>query len=79
MKFDETDPNLGLFFIQIETQAAVRVNFIMEQGPTIIRFKVPSTLIPGRYYLEVRSGLDELGNMLMSRLRYALTLAVAPE
>jgi hypothetical protein len=79
LHFDETDPNLGIFFIHLETLEATRVKRFMEHGPIVLRFKVPATLTPGRYYLEVRTGLDDQGNMLMARLKYALTLAVDPE
>lgn len=58
LKFDEDDPEQGVFFINLDTGEATRVHYnMMRNKPKELIFMVPS-LPAGNYRLEVRSILS---------------------
>jgi hypothetical protein len=52
LKFDPSDPNQGIFFVN---GSPTRVSIVGKNGPSELMFLVPPDLTPGDYNLEVRS------------------------
>jgi len=54
LKFDPTDPNQGIFFINGST---TQVDVVGKNNPSELMFLVPANLQPGAYSLEIRSAI----------------------
>jgi hypothetical protein len=74
LQFDAQDLNQGIFFVGSDASAAYRATMVMEGGARRIMFMTPADMPPGRYYLTVRTKVDEYGNRLVGELRFLLTV-----
>ncbi|MDZ7693882.1 MAG: DUF4469 domain-containing protein [Balneolaceae bacterium] len=73
LKFDQKDPNQGVFFVNIEDGSATRVETTMlKNKPSELIFMNP-LLDPGTYYLEVRSILTGNTKIRTGRLSAQVT------
>ena len=54
LKFDPTDPNQGIFFINGKT---TQVAVVGKNDPSELMFLVPASLKPGDYSVEIRSAI----------------------
>lgn len=71
LKFDASDPNLGIFFINGST---TRVSIVGKNGPSELMFLVPASLTPGDYSLEIRSSMGN-GTVRTGVLAETLTVS----
>jgi hypothetical protein len=71
MKFDETDPEQGIYFISTEG-TETKVTNISKNKPSELMFFVPETLTSGTYEVEVRAKLQNRKNISKGRLRHNL-------
>lgn len=71
LKFDPSDPNQGIFFINGST---TQVSIVGKNGPSELMFLVPPGLTPGDYRLEIRS---TMGNGTIRTGALAETLVVS--
>jgi hypothetical protein len=74
MQFDPQDDNQGIFFVSSDSSIIYRSTMVMEGGPRRIMFMTPADMAPGRYYLTVRTKVDDEGNRLVGELRFRLTV-----
>jgi hypothetical protein len=75
LRFDETDPGQGVFFIEIESDTETRVDVYARNNPKLLMFNFPTTLTPGEYRLEVRGKKLSNGVRDIGVLPKTLTLA----
>lgn len=71
MKFDESDPEQGIFFISNEG-AETRVTNVSKNKPSELLFFVPETLTAGTYEIEVRAKLQNRKNISKGKLLHNL-------
>lgn len=57
LKFDEADPQQGVFLVNTATEAETRATFILDNKPKTLTFIVPDGLAAGSYALLLRSAM----------------------
>jgi hypothetical protein len=75
LRFDVNDPSQGIFFIDSATEAAIRVELVMSNKPSLLWFETPQMLATGSYYLEVRTKPN--GHVVDGRLPELVTAGSA--
>jgi hypothetical protein len=75
LKFDETDPNQGIFLIHTDTKVTRRVmGKLLRNKPAELIFNSPDDLVTGTYGLEVRTLLRRTRDIRYGALPYTLTV-----
>ena len=59
LKFNEDDPEQGIYIINKDDKQATKVNTVMHNAGTKLIFEVPNTLPPGNYTIEVYAALGD--------------------
>jgi hypothetical protein len=75
LKFDETQPDQGIFFINTDTEMAWRVmGKLLRNKPGELIFNSPDDLVTGTYRLEVRTILRRTRDIRFGALPYNLAV-----
>lgn len=71
LKFDESDPDQGIFFISNEN-VETKVTNVSKNKPSELLFFVPDSLTTGSYQIEVRAKLQNRTTIAKGRLLHSL-------
>jgi hypothetical protein len=75
LAFDQADPNQGIFFVNASDSTTSRATMLLEASARHIQFKIPVELVPGSYYLQLHTKVDEHGNRRIGELPNVLTVS----
>jgi hypothetical protein len=74
LKFDPAAPDEGIFMIFVTTQAEKKITVVQRNKPGELVFLIPSDLVSGEYYFEVRNRFQGKKDIKIGRLDEILTV-----